>query len=205
LIISAIAGKVNGQEVTTYKTITIGNQKWMAENLNESTFRNGDPIPEIKTVEEWVKADQEGKPAWCYYNNEIANGKKYGKLYNWYAVNDPRGLAPKGWHIPRDKEWIKLTDFLGGEGGAGRKLKSTSGWKEKGNGTNETGFSAFPGGGRFINGTFNGAGSYGYWWSATELNSSEAWYITMVFGGGYVTRPIFNKGVLFAVRSLRDD
>ncbi len=91
-----------------YKTVDLGNQTWMAENLNVSTFRNGDTIPEVKTTEEWIKAGKEGKPAWCYYDNDTANGRIYGKLYNWYAVDDKRGLAPKGWHIPSNNEYGNL-------------------------------------------------------------------------------------------------
>jgi uncharacterized protein (TIGR02145 family) len=110
----------------SYKSVKIGTQTWMAENLNVSTFRNGDPIPEAKTDEEWKKAGKEGKPAWCYYDNDPKNGAKYGKLYNWYAVIDPRGLAPAGWHIPSDAEWTTLGDQLGSD--PGKKMKSTSGW-----------------------------------------------------------------------------
>jgi uncharacterized protein (TIGR02145 family) len=106
-----------------YKTVVIGNQTWMAENLNVASFRNGDPIPEAKTKEEWDKATAEGKPAWCYYNNDTANGKIYGKLYNFHAVDDTRGLAPKGWHVPSDSEFTILTDYLGGESIAGKKMK----------------------------------------------------------------------------------
>lgn len=109
-----------------YKTVTIGTQVWMKENLNVSTFRNGDPIPEAKTDEEWERAGEEGKPAWCYYNNDPKNGTKYGKLYNWYAVNDPRGLAPSGYHVPTNEEWKMIKDFLGDD--AGTKMKSTRGW-----------------------------------------------------------------------------
>lgn len=109
-----------------YKTVVIGSQTWMAENLNVSTFRNGDPIPEARTNEEWEKAGKEGKPAWCYYDNDPKNGSKYGKLYNWYAVNDPRGLAPKGWYIPSHDEWTTLENYLGDH--AGKKMKSTIGW-----------------------------------------------------------------------------
>jgi TolA-binding protein len=110
----------------SYKSVKIGTQTWMAENLNVSTFRNGDPIMEAKTNEEWEKAGKEGKPAWCNYENDPKNGAKYGKLYNWYAVNDPRGLAPAGWHVPSDAEWTTLGDQLGDE--ASNKMKSTSGW-----------------------------------------------------------------------------
>jgi uncharacterized protein (TIGR02145 family) len=109
-----------------YKSVKIGSQTWMASNLNVSTFRNGDAIPEAKTEDEWEKAGKEGKPAWCYYDNYPKNGAKYGKLYNWYAVNDPRGLAPVGWHVPSDTEWTSLEDYLGDD--EGQKMKSTSGW-----------------------------------------------------------------------------
>jgi len=112
-----------------YKTVTIGTQVWMKENLNVSTFKNGDPIPEVKTDEEWERAGELKQPAWCYYDNDPKNGTKYGKLYNWYAVNDPRGLAPSGYHVPTDEEWTILTDYLGGEDVAGTKMKSTSGWE----------------------------------------------------------------------------
>ena len=110
------------------QTVTIGTQVWMTKNLDVATFRNGDPIPQAKTDEEWEKAGENEQPAWCYYNNDPANGAKYGKLYNWYAVNDSRGLAPSGYHIPSDAEWTRLTDFLGGEKVAGPKMKSKSGW-----------------------------------------------------------------------------
>ncbi len=109
-----------------YKTVTIGNQVWMKENLNVSTFRNGDPIPEAKTAEEWQAAGTEKQPAWCYYDNDPKNGVKYGKLYNWYAVNDARGLAPVGYHVPTDEEWSVLIGFLGND--VLKKMKSTSGW-----------------------------------------------------------------------------
>jgi uncharacterized protein (TIGR02145 family) len=86
------------------QTINIGSQVWMVKNLDVSTVRNGDPIPQAKTNEEWEKAADNKKPAWCYYNNSITNGAKYGKLYNWYAVSDSRGIAPVGYHVPTDGE-----------------------------------------------------------------------------------------------------
>ena len=108
------------------QTVTIGAQVWMTKNLDVATFRNGDPIPQAKTNEEWEKAGENKQPAWCYYDNDPANAAKYGKLYNWYAVIDSRGLAPVGYHIPTDAEWTKLEDFLGSD--AGTKMKSKSGW-----------------------------------------------------------------------------
>jgi uncharacterized protein (TIGR02145 family) len=110
----------------SFKSVKIGTQTWMIENLNVERFRNGDLIPQAKTNDEWERAGENKKPAWCYYDNDPKNGAKYGKLYNWYAVNDPRGLAPAGWHVPTDTEWTTLGDYLGND--AGMKMKSTSGW-----------------------------------------------------------------------------
>jgi len=148
------------------QTVTIGTQVWMTKNLDVTTFRNGDPIPQAKTDAEWQRAGKNQQPAWSYYNNDPANGAKYGKLYNWYAVNDLRGLAPKGWHVPSDDEWTILHDYLGSDAGA--KMKSKTGWNENGNGTNSSGFSGLPGGGRNDGGAVNGIGHVGYWWSSSE-------------------------------------
>ena len=108
------------------KGVAIGSQVWMSTNLNVSTYRNGDVIPQVQDKDTWDKLTT---GAWCYYENNAANGTKYGKLYNWYAVNDARGLAPAGWHIPTDGEWTVLSTYLGGEDVAGKKMKSTSGWE----------------------------------------------------------------------------
>ena len=94
------------------KSVKIGKQTWTTENLNTGKFRNGDNIPEAKTNLEWETAGNEKKPAWCYYNNDPANAKKYGKLYNWYAVKDARGLAPEGYHIASTEEWDALSSYL---------------------------------------------------------------------------------------------
>jgi uncharacterized protein (TIGR02145 family) len=107
-----IKAQVKDIEGQNYKTVIIGSQTWVSENLNVSTFRNGDKIKEAKTIEEWEKAIIEKKPAWCYYDNDIEKGELYGKLYNWYALNDSRGLAPLGWHIPTIYEWTTLNNFL---------------------------------------------------------------------------------------------
>jgi uncharacterized protein (TIGR02145 family) len=152
-----------------YKTVVIGTQTWMAENLNVSTFRNGDPIPEAKTDEDWEKAGDEGKPAWCYYRNDTMQGAEYGKLYNWYAVNDPRVLAPSGWHVPTDNEWTTLSGFLGNA--AGTKMKSAIYISD--NPTNSSGFNGLIGGLRIGSGFFPGMNE-GYWWSSTESNTIHA-------------------------------
>jgi uncharacterized protein (TIGR02145 family) len=166
--------------------VRIGRQIWMTTNLNVDRFRNGDPISQARTAEEWKRAGEQGRPAWCYYKNDPTNGAKYGKLYNWYAVNDPRGLAPVGFHIPSDKEWTALTEFLGGKDGAGTKMKSTSGWANNGNGSNSSGFSGLPGGDRSGEGIFYDVGYFGYWWSSTEFYSNDCWYLKLVYDRGFV-------------------
>lgn len=151
--------------------IKIGDQTWAKANLNVSTFRNGDTIPEAKTFKEWVAAGEAQKPVWCYYNNDPAMGQKYGRLYNWFALADPRGLAPKDWSLPADEDWMKLKAFLGGQEVSGTKLKSTTGWQEGNNGTNESGFNGLPGGYRVENGAFINLGNTAVWWSTTEYNT----------------------------------
>jgi uncharacterized protein (TIGR02145 family) len=163
--------------------VAIGSQFWAKANLSVSTFRNGDTIPEVKTAKEWVAAGEAGKPAWSYYNNDPVIGKKYGKLYNWFAVNDPRGLAPEGWTLPTDEDWAKLTFTLGGQNAAGVKIKSTTGWNEGENGTNESGFNAFPAGYRIENGAFVNIGTTGIWWSSTETKTISAFDRFVVLGG----------------------
>ena len=184
-----------------YKTIKIANLEWMAENLNVSFFSNGDPIPEAKTDEEWVKAGKEGKPAFCCYENKIENGDKCGKLYNWYAVTDPRGIGPKGWHVSSDDEWRLVTDFLGGEDAAGTKMKSNSGWKPDENGTNESGFSGLPGGCRDLNGKFSNMGDIGFWWTTTQWDTNLAWYRCIDKTPWYVYRTNYYKQNGFAIRN----
>ena len=155
--------------------VQIGTQTWMSKNLDVNTFRNGEAIPEAKNAKQWIKASKNKKAAFCYYEYRSKNGAIYGKLYNWFAVNDPRGLAPKGYHVASSAEWTVLTDFLGGEYVAGEKLKSTSGWANGGNGDNSSGFNGLPGGycdnfGNFYNITENGI-----FWSSSESYTRVAW------------------------------
>jgi uncharacterized protein (TIGR02145 family) len=186
------------------QSITIGTQVWMTKNLNVDKFRNGDPIPEAKTLGEWKAYGDAGEAAWCYYDNDPKNGEKYGKLYNWYTVSDPRGLAPQGWHIPSDDEWKALTDYLGGEQKAGAKMKAKSGWVYDGNGTNSNGFSGLPGGFRYFNGSFYSIGYFGYWWSSTENKTIFVWSRLLYYNSDVVNRYYFNKSNGFSVRCLRD-
>lgn len=194
-------------DATTFKTLKIGTQVWSATNLNVSNFNNGDAIPEAKTVAEWNKASENGKPTWCYYENDPTNGEIYGKLYNWFVVKDPRGLAPKGWHIPSDTEWKTLTDNLGGAGIAGSKLKEVGNihWKRLNTeSNNKSGFTAIPGGARGIGGAFNNIGSSGYWWSSTEYNTGKAWCCFMSFNHSHIEMSDFNESNGLSIRCVKD-
>ena len=154
---------VDGNE---YKTIKIGTQIWMAENLKVIHYQNGEAIPNITNHNEWVNCIN---GAWCDYKNESKIGAKYGKLYNWYAVNDRRSIAPKNWHVPTYEEWLALANCLGGSSIAVGKLKSKLFWYYPSVGTtNISGFSALPGGSRIENAEFDMIGYSGYWWSSTD-------------------------------------
>jgi len=196
--------QVTDKNGNTYKTVKIRTQEWMAENLYVSHFRNGDLIPEAKTTEEWQKAANEGKPVWCYYNSDPANANKYGKLYNWFVFNDPRGLAPYGWHVPSTLEWAALTDYLGGEDAAGGKMKATNGWDDNGNGTNESGFAGLPGGYRTNDGSFKYIGMFGYWWSSSESSITDAWYRVLNDGDGSINGGDDGKGDGLSVRCIKN-
>ncbi len=164
----------------TYKTIKIGTQTWMAENL----------------------AFKASSGCWAYDNDE-SNIDKYGYLYNWETA---KKVCPSGWHLPSDAEWTKLTNYLGGEDVAGGKLKSKIGWKSPGTGaTNSSGFSALPGGNRFdYDGTFNYVGRNGYWWSTTEDSSNNAYNRYLNYDNADAYRYLFNKSNGFSVRCIRD-
>lgn len=195
-------------EAYSQSPVKIGNQTWAAENLNVDAFRNGDKIKQAKSKRKWKRMGRRHKPAWCYYENKTANGNVYGKLYNWYAVNDPRGLAPCGWHIPTDREWTELTEFSGGEEVAGIKLKSIKGWKEHvndlSNGTNKSGFGGLPGGYRFSNGDFFYKGNFGYWWTSTLLDDEKACYRDQSFDKSSVTKDSNEKVNGMSVRCVKD-
>jgi len=204
-----VNARTNNNTNVTQAMVKIGKQIWMAKNLNENKYANGDAIPEAKTAEQWIKYGEDKKGCWCYYENKSANGNKYGKLYNWYAVDDSRGLAPKGWHIPSDAEWTTLTDKLGGENAAGTKMKSSIGWNDyngkSGNGTNTSGFAGLPGGYRFYDGTFSDICSNGSWWSSTEYGTEDdAWLRLLLFRHGIVLNSSGDKPNGLSVRCLRD-
>jgi uncharacterized protein (TIGR02145 family) len=189
------------------KTVTIGKQVWMLENLNVSTFKNGVAITELQDSDAWEKAGENKQPAWCYYNNDIKNGAKYGKLYNWYAVIDSNGLCPQGWHVPGDDEWMVLTDYLGGESVAGGKMKDagTISWGiSNTDATNSSLFSALPGGSRDYDASCSGVGYYGYWWSSTEYKTDGAWAHFLYDNVCFAYRANGSKRLGLSVRCLRD-
>jgi uncharacterized protein (TIGR02145 family) len=184
--------------------IAIGTQVWTNNNLEVTNYRNGDLIPQVTDPTAWAGLTT---GAWCYYNNDPANGATYGKLYNWYAVNDPRGLAPAGYHIPSKAEQEILTNFLGAT--AGTKLKATTGWPTtglpySGNGSNSSGFSALPGGVRYqYNGSFDYIGNESSFWSATASDSTNAWLLNLTWGT-YSNAGMNNKGNGFSIRCIKD-
>ena len=159
------------------KEVKIGKQVWMTQNLNVDRFRNGDTIPEAKTNEEWIEAHYNEKPAWCYYNDDPANGVKYGKLYNWYAVVDPRGIAPAGWHVPSDIEFQNLKEFLGVFESGIKKIFNPKDWtKFYCDGcTNSSGLTLLPSGMRYHRGEYSGIGFRGEWWSSTKHSEMHSY------------------------------
>jgi uncharacterized protein (TIGR02145 family) len=149
----------------------------MKQNLNVDRFRNGDLIPEAKTAEEWAEAGRNEQPAFCHFENKPENEEIYGKLYNWFAVNDPRLLAPLDWRIPTESDWSELDEYLGYDETVGQKLKSDSGWDPSENGSNESGFTALPSGERSWVGVFyqNITG----WWTNNDRGDGDAGAVTM--------------------------
>ena len=186
-----------------YPEIKIRNQTWMAKNLNVSSFRNGDQIQEAKSAEDWEKYGALGKPAWCHYENDPKNDEIHGKLYNWYAVSDPRGLAPEGWHIPTQDEWKITAGFLGGINLAGKKLKSEEIWG-KNNGTNDFGFDAQPSGFRDSLGIFDYKGSYAFYWSSYDKEVGVSIARNIYIDNDSFGEFLFGKQIGLSVRCIKD-
>ncbi|NTU98250.1 MAG: hypothetical protein HGA62_10620 [Chlorobiaceae bacterium] len=189
----------NGKNSTS---AAIGGHQWATENLAVDHYRNGDPIPEVRDPSEWSRLTT---GAWCYFENRSENGVTYGKLYNWYAVNDPRGLAPAGWHVASDDEWAGMVAALGGEKAAGAKLKSKVLWKAPLVGSdNSSRFTALPGGYRSSNGTFSLLGKNGSFWTSTENNGYSAWYRDLYNSYSAVYRISSSKAQGFSVRCVKN-
>jgi uncharacterized protein (TIGR02145 family) len=207
---------INGNPASTnavnLPSVTIGSQIWSTKNLDVATYRNGDVIPQVTDATAWANLTT---GAWCWYDNDSASyGASYGRLYNWYAVNDPRGLAPQGWHVPTNSEWDKMTKYLdptvdtttiGWVGtNIGTQLKNTTGWISSGNGNNSSGLACLPGGYRNYVGTFTSVVNYGIWWTASEYVTTSAWYRFLYYSSNLVDRYSGSKAGGFSVRVVRD-
>jgi uncharacterized protein (TIGR02145 family) len=208
------ASDTDSVQPIAFKEVKIGNQIWMLENLNTDTFQNGEIIPQVKSIEEWLQAESEKKPAWGYLENDPSNGAKYGRLYNWFAINDIRGLAPKGWHIPTETEWTSLINFLSPDNGPNNRPRDRGtyypssaelvAYKISVNGSNESGFTALMSG-------YLDFGQYPFeykmirwpkddqasWWCATEYGNL-AGKITLY-------SPITRRGYLKVWRGLKGE
>ncbi|MCJ7446063.1 MAG: fibrobacter succinogenes major paralogous domain-containing protein [Bacteroidales bacterium] len=190
-------------EGNTYNTVKIGTQVWMVENLKTTKYNDGSAIPNVTDDTEWANLTT---PAYCWYNNDIRKKTPYGALYNFYAVSTGK-LCPTGWHVPSDVEWTTLTTYLGGESVAGGKLKEAgiTHYRTPNTGaTNETGFTALPGGHRYYYATFVDNGLYGDWWSSTEISATNAWTRSMDFDKSIVRRENSSYGNGYSVRCLKD-
>jgi len=197
-------GTVTDIDGNVYSTVQIGDQVWMSENLKTTTYNNGTSIDLVTDNTAW---ENNTTGAYCWYDNDEAQyADTYGALYNWHAVNTGN-LCPEGWHVPTDAEWTALEDYIGSDGHSGTEgtaLKATSGWNNDGNGTDDYGFTALPGGYRYYDGAFYYIGSYGNWWSATEGTAINAWDRSLYYDVSYVYRYYDSKESGFSVRCLRD-
>ena len=188
-------------------TIPIDTQLWGCANLDVTEYANGDPIPEVTDQATWAALTT---GAWCYYNNDPLNGAIYGKLYNWYAVNDPRGLVPAGYHIPTNTDWINLATFLGGDLVAGGPLKEagTVHWTSPNVGaTNSSGFTGLPGGFRDTAGAFQLINDVSYWWTSTAIDPSSSYIYGLDYSNAATSPTSGTGGFLqdgYSVRLLQD-
>jgi len=211
---------VTDMDGNVYKTVKIGTQRWMIENLKTTKFNDGTPIPLVTNGAAWTALKT---PGYCFYNNDVANKSTYGALYNWYTVNTNK-LAPTGWHVPTDAEWSILENYLIANGynfdgtttdnKIAKSLAATTLWHTNTgvgaigndlNKNNKSGFTGLPGGFRRLASTFDDIGYYGWWWSSTQGNAKSAWFRYLTYAGGNVNRANYgdmNDG--FSVRCIKD-
>ena len=212
-----------------YHTVKIGSQWWMQENLKTTHYRDGSPITEIELKTPWSDAADQSPSigAWCYFQSNPEKNIIYGKLYNWYAIADPKNVCPTGWHVPSDDDYTLLTDYLGGDEIAGGKMKAMTLWSTPNIGANNSsGFTALPAGARTANGTFDFHGGrialndtagwrksfdrtaafcdFCYFWSSTKKNGNTAWVRSLYYNWSRVFRDDYNKNYGLSVRCLGD-
>jgi uncharacterized protein (TIGR02145 family) len=205
-------GTVTDADGNVYKTIKIGTQVWMAENLKTTKYRNGESINLISGQIAWSNLIIPKSPAYCYTEFNAANANIYGHLYNWHAVNDSRNIAPAGWHIPSDMEWATLIDFLGGKNTTtGNKLKATGTiyWKSPNDGNNSSGFTALAGGAMGFDGTYissQNIGTFTTWWSATAANDpvNNTAFVRRIWFDASITATASLPNYGFSVRCIKD-
>ena len=205
---SGYGSNITDAEGNSYKTVYLGTQQWMGENLKVTKYSNGTTIPNITDNTQW---DNNTKGAWSYYNNDAANNAKYGKLYNWYAVskttNGNKNVCPTGWHVPTDDEWTILTDYLGGSGVGGGKMKEvgTKSWQNpNSDATNISLFTGLPGGYRDNSGYYYDIGYLGLWWSSTKYNTDNAWLHYLSYDNGNAVIKFDYQDYGLSIRCLRD-
>ena len=194
------------QKRTDYPSVLIGKQEWMQQNLNTNFYRNGDPILQITKADNWKEISS---GAWCWYDFDSARyAGIYGKFYNWYAVNDPRGLAPAGWHIPDEDEWKQLAVYLGGDSLAGNKMKAISTlWNCNSQSIdtgNASGFSGLPAGSCDYAGRFVQMGCFAYWWTSTAYNDRMAYLHGLTLDKPDLLMSVDDKNIGFSVRCVKD-
>jgi uncharacterized protein (TIGR02145 family) len=206
-------GTVTDIDGNVYQTVKIGNQWWMAENLKVTRYRNGDTLSNVTDNGTWASLTI---GAYCNYDNNPSNGNIYGRLYNWYAVNDSRKIAPTGWHVPSDAEWKQLEMNLGMSQSEadkaiewrgtneGSKLKSTNGWSSGGNGTNESGFNALPAGYRDREGPYHHLLEQGTFLTTTQKDADKAWHHHLHYNYDQIWRSYSSKGKAFSVRCVKN-
>jgi len=200
-------GSVSDNDYNVYKTITIGTQTWMAENLRTTRYRNGEDIPEVTVNTTWKNLTS---GAYSNYENTTDLDKiaTHGRLYNWFAVSDTRNLAPEGWHVATDADWTTLVTYLGGSSVAGGKMKEVGNthWNSPNtSATNTSGFTALPGGRReYTDGSFINTGFNGFWWTSSAYNPDYSWYRQINYDGAIVNAANFHKQYGFSVRCVKD-
>ena len=188
-----------------YKTIEIGDQIWMAENLRVTRYRNGDTLPNVTDNTEWNGLTT---GACCNYNNttDLDSIATYGRLYNWYAVADSRGLAPEGWRVANVFDWTLLIEYLGGDTVASNKMKEAGNthWKDPYESDNSSGFTALPGGQRYLSEEYSGIGFYNMLWTSSEYNSTSAGFLYLYFFSSNVNKGINYKQNGYSIRLIKE-
>jgi uncharacterized protein (TIGR02145 family) len=198
-------GNLIDQDGNSYKTLRVGSQEWMAENLKTNHYLNGDPIPTIENPQQWISLST---GAACWFNNDSSQYNcPFGKLYNWYAVNDSRGICPSNWHVPTESDWNILFNQIGGLQTGADKLKSTgiNYWLSAPNSvSNSTGFSATGGGGRSDDGTFILFLQKGLWWTSTSAAQSLAWDIQLSHNNSTISKIADTKTGGLSIRCIKN-